>query len=39
MSVNARRSRGRPPQTEEQRAQTRARILAAAGAIYAEHGY
>ena len=39
MSVNARRSRGRPPQTEEQRAQTRARILAATGAIYAEHGY
>lgn len=39
MSVNARRSRGRPPQTDQQRATTRARILAAAGAVYAEHGY
>jgi TetR/AcrR family transcriptional regulator len=39
MSVNRRRSRGRPPQTDEQRAATRTRILAAAGAVYAEHGY
>ncbi|OHT88909.1 TetR/AcrR family transcriptional regulator [Mycobacteroides saopaulense] len=39
MSVNARRSRGRPPQTDEQRAATRTRILAAAGAVYAEYGY
>lgn len=39
MSVNPRRSRGRPPQTDEQRAATRARILVAAGAVYAEHGY
>lgn len=39
MSVNPRRPRGRPPQTDEQRAATRARILVAAGAVYAEHGY
>ncbi|MBA0045593.1 TetR/AcrR family transcriptional regulator [Mycobacterium sp. NPDC050853] len=39
MAVNPRRSRGRPPQTDEQRARTRARILAAAGGVYAEHGY
>lgn len=39
MSVNPRRSRGRPPHTDEQRATTRARILAATGAVYAEHGY